>query len=131
MKSISDNELVYMLREPATRREGFSAMVQQYSEQLYWKVRHIVLTHEDANDVLQNVFLKAWKNLETFQGKSSLSGFLPCNAKINVFLIISIAVVDLGVSSGFSVEKSCCKRSRSAFPDLCLVPLHMVSVSFF
>lgn len=61
MKSISDNELVYMLREPATRREGFSAMVQQYSEQLYWKVRHIVLTHEDANDVLQNVFLKAWK----------------------------------------------------------------------
>lgn len=76
MKSISDNELVYMLREPATRREGFSAMVQQYSEQLYWKVRHIVLTHEDANDVLQNVFLKAWKNLETFQGKSSLSTWL-------------------------------------------------------
>lgn len=76
MKSISDNELVYMLREPATRREGFSAMVQQYSEQLYWKVRHIVLTHEDANDVLQNVFLKAWKSLETFQGKSSLSTWL-------------------------------------------------------
>ena len=76
MKSISDNELVYMLREPATRREGFSVMVQQYSEQLYWKVRHIVLTHEDANDVLQNVFLKAWKNLETFQGKSSLSTWL-------------------------------------------------------
>ncbi len=37
MKSISDKELVYMLREPATGREGFSAMVQQYSEQLYWE----------------------------------------------------------------------------------------------
>ena len=47
-----------------------------YREKQVWKVRHIVLTHEDANDVLQNVFLKAWKNLETFQGKSSLSTWL-------------------------------------------------------
>ncbi len=73
---ISDQELVSMLSDPVTRREGFSALVRQYSEQLYWKVRHIVLTHEDANDVLQNTFLKAWKSLDTFQGKSSMTTWL-------------------------------------------------------
>lgn len=73
---MSDQELVSMLSDPMTRREGFSALVHQYSEQLYWKVRHIVLTHEDANDVLQNTFLKAWKSLDTFQGKSSMTTWL-------------------------------------------------------
>ena len=73
---MKDKELLAMLKDPKTQREGFAVMVSQYSESLYWKVRHIVLTHEDANDVLQNVFLKAWKNLETFQGKSSLSTWL-------------------------------------------------------
>ena len=55
---ISDKELVSLLCDPTTRSEGFSAMVRQYSEQLYWKVRHIVLNHDDTDDVLQNTFLK-------------------------------------------------------------------------
>lgn len=73
---ISDKELVSLLCDPTTRSEGFSAMVRQYSEQLYWKVRHIVLNHDDTDDVLQNTFLKAWKSLDTFQGKSSISTWL-------------------------------------------------------
>lgn len=73
---LSDRELVEMLREPRTRREGFAVLVKQYSEKLYWKVRRIVLSHEDANDVLQNVFIKVWSNLQNFQGKSSLSTWL-------------------------------------------------------
>ena len=73
---LSDRELVEMLREPRTRREGFAVLVKQYSEKLYWKVRRIVLSHEDANDVLQNVFIKVWNNLQNFQGKSSLSTWL-------------------------------------------------------
>lgn len=73
---LSDSELVEMLREPRTQREGFAVLVKQYSEKLYWKVRRIVLSHEDANDVLQNVFIKVWSNLQNFQGKSSLSTWL-------------------------------------------------------
>ena len=73
---LSDSELIEMLREPRTRREGFAVLVKQYSEKLYWKVRRIVLSHEDANDVLQNVFIKVWNNLQNFQGKSSLSTWL-------------------------------------------------------
>ena len=51
-------------------------IVNQYSQSLYWKIRSIVLTHEDADDVLQNTFLKAWKSLPTFQGKAKLSTWL-------------------------------------------------------
>lgn len=51
-------------------------IVNQYSRPLYWKIRGIVLTHDDADDVLQNTFLKAWKNLPSFEGKAKLSTWL-------------------------------------------------------
>ena len=51
-------------------------ILDQYSPSLYWKIRSIVLTHDDADDVLQNTFLKAWKSLPTFQGKAKLSTWL-------------------------------------------------------
>ena len=73
---LSDKEMIDMLQDPHTRREGFAVLVRQYSEPLYWKARRIVLNHEDANDVLQNAFLKIWNNLDTFQGKSALSTWL-------------------------------------------------------
>ena len=73
---ISDKEMTDMIADARTRREGFEALVRQYSEPLYWKIRHIVINHEDADDVLQNAFVKAWTNLDSFQGKSSLSTWL-------------------------------------------------------
>jgi len=51
-------------------------MVRQYSEQLYWQVRRIVLTHDDANDVLQNTYLKAWNALDSFHGDSKVFTWL-------------------------------------------------------
>lgn len=51
-------------------------IVRQYSEMLYWKIRNIVLDHDDANDVLQNTFMKAWQALGEFQSKSKLSTWL-------------------------------------------------------
>ncbi|MDE6354379.1 MAG: sigma-70 family RNA polymerase sigma factor [Prevotella sp.] len=59
-----------------TRHKAFEAVVRQYSEQLYWQVRRIVLTHEDSNDVLQNVFIKAWSHLDSFRNDSKLSTWL-------------------------------------------------------
>jgi len=73
---MKDKELLALLKEPRTQREGFSALVSQYSEPLYWKIRRIVLDHDDANDVLQNSFVKAWTNLDSFQGKASISTWL-------------------------------------------------------
>ncbi len=64
------------MADPKTQRQAFSVVVRQHSEQLYWKIRRIVLTHDDADDVLQNTLMKAWANLDTFQNKSKISTWL-------------------------------------------------------
>ena len=65
-----------LLASPQTRRQAFEALVRQYSEQLYWQIRRIVLVHEDADDILQNVFIKAWNSLDSFRHDSKLSTWL-------------------------------------------------------
>lgn len=74
--NIDDKEIVKLLDDPKTQRKAFSLLVSQYTEPLYWKIRRIVLTHDDSNDVLQNVFIKAWTNIGDFQNKSKLSTWL-------------------------------------------------------
>ena len=76
MTSVDEKQLIEMLSKPATQRKAFEQVVRQYSEPLYWQVRRIVLSHEDANDVMQNVMLKAWMNLDTFRNASKLSTWL-------------------------------------------------------
>ena len=73
---MNDAELKDMIKDPKKRREGFEAMVRQYGEQLYWQVRRIVLLHEDADDVLQNAFLKAWNGIDSFHGDSKVITWL-------------------------------------------------------
>ena len=71
-----DRQIIKLLLSPETQRQGFEKMVRQYSEQLYWQVRRIVLTHDDANDVLQNTFIKAWNSLASFHGDSKVLTWL-------------------------------------------------------
>lgn len=72
----SDSDIVRLLSDDATKRDGFTLLVSQYSEPLYWKIRHLVLSHDDANDVLQNTFIKAWTNIDDFENKSKISTWL-------------------------------------------------------
>lgn len=58
------------------KSQSFSEIVRTYQERLYWHIRQIVLVHDDANDVLQNTFLKAWKGLENFRGDAQISTWL-------------------------------------------------------
>jgi RNA polymerase sigma-70 factor (ECF subfamily) len=76
MTPLDEKQIMNRLNDPKTRRRTFEQLVNQYSEQLYWQVRRIVLSHEDANDVLQNVFLKAWSKLDTFHQESKISTWL-------------------------------------------------------
>ena len=76
MTPLDEVEVIRLLASSEGRQKVFPMIVDQYSQSLYWKVRSIVLTHEDADDVLQNTFLKAWKSLPTFQGKAKLSTWL-------------------------------------------------------
>ena len=54
----------------------FRSLVDQYSEPLYWHVRNLVCSHEDADDIVQETFIKAWKALPSFRGDSSPSTWL-------------------------------------------------------
>jgi RNA polymerase sigma-70 factor (ECF subfamily) len=76
MSERDEQQITQLLADAATQRKGFELLVRGYSEQLYWMIRKIVVEHDDANDVLQNTFLKAWNGLDTFHGDSKISTWL-------------------------------------------------------
>ena len=71
-----DKELLVEFKETATKERAFTAIVKKYQEKLYWHVRRLVVDHDDANDVLQNLFIKVWKGLEGFREDSQLYTWL-------------------------------------------------------
>ena len=76
MAGYDEQTILKKLVAPDTRREAFTDVVRQYSEPLYWKIRRMVFTHEDADDILQNTFIKAWNNISDFRQQSKLSTWL-------------------------------------------------------
>ena len=73
---ISEEDLQRQLADPATRRSAFSSVVRLYSRQIYWQIRRMVYTHEDADDLVQNTFIKAWEAIEGFRGEAKVSTWL-------------------------------------------------------
>ena len=71
-----DLVLLQQFREPATKEQGFTGIIKKYQEKLYWHVRRMVVDHDDANDVLQNMFIKVWNALENFREDSQLYTWL-------------------------------------------------------
>ena len=76
MEKPNDSELLLMLSDEKQRRKAFDFIVKTYSESLYWQIRKMVLSHDDANDILQNTFLKSWANIDQFRGESKISTWL-------------------------------------------------------
>ena len=74
--SYDEETLIRQLRDTTTRNAAFSLLVRTHSETLYWHIRHMVGSHDDANDLLQNTFLKAWSNIDKFRGESQISTWL-------------------------------------------------------
>jgi len=72
----ADREILDGLKEEKTRNLAFQNLVKAYQERLYWHIRKIVLTHDDTDDVLQNTFIKVWRNLDNFREESSLYTWL-------------------------------------------------------
>jgi RNA polymerase sigma-70 factor (ECF subfamily) len=60
-------EIIAMLKDPAQRERGFSVLVQRFSQPLYWHARSMVVSHDWADDVVQNTFIKVWQNLGQFR----------------------------------------------------------------
>ena len=69
---LEDKELLLQFKDPLTKERGFTAIIKKYQEKLYWHIRRMVVQHEDANDVLQNMFIKVWNGLSNFREDSQL-----------------------------------------------------------
>lgn len=72
MAGYTDEELLKICRNAETANYGFNLLVRKYQERAYWLIRRIVIRHEDADDAVQETFVKVWKNLDTFKGNSKL-----------------------------------------------------------
>jgi RNA polymerase sigma-70 factor (ECF subfamily) len=71
-----DRVLLAAFREEQTREQAFTQLIKKYQERLYWHIRRMLVEHEDTNDVLQNVFIKVWKNLGDFREEANLYTWL-------------------------------------------------------
>ena len=78
MQIYNEEEVLSKLKSgnPEVQKIAFGKVVAFYTEKIYWQIRKMVLSHDDANDILQNTFIKAWVNIEMFRGDAKLSTWL-------------------------------------------------------
>ncbi len=76
MDELSDSELLALFRKDDSRHYAFNLLVRQYQRRLYGFIRRMVTDHDEAQDVLQNTFIKAWKGLDTFRADAKLYSWL-------------------------------------------------------
>lgn len=76
LEKVADSEILALYRENDTKERGFELLMRKYQERLYWHIRSIVSFHEDADDVIQNVFIKVWHKLGQYRGEAQLYTWL-------------------------------------------------------
>ena len=72
MKQVEDSEILQKFSQEKTRNEAFNLLLNKYQQKIYWHIRRLVLNHDDTDDLVQDVFIKVWKNLEKFRSNSQL-----------------------------------------------------------
>jgi RNA polymerase sigma-70 factor, ECF subfamily len=76
MVETTDEEILSMFREQSTKSKSFTLLMNTYKERIYWHIRRLVVTHEDAQDILQETFISVYNNLDKFAGNSKLYTWL-------------------------------------------------------
>lgn len=74
--NIEDQQILAAFKKEGSKEAAFTQLVKKYQERLYWHIRRMVVTHEDADDVLQNTFIKVWRHLANFKEESGLYTWL-------------------------------------------------------
>ncbi|MFT7331169.1 MAG: RNA polymerase sigma factor (sigma-70 family) [Roseivirga sp.] len=73
---IDEQALVQELKDKTTQEQAFRILMSQYKERLYWHVRKIVISHDDADDVLQNTFIKVYRSIDKFNSESKIYSWM-------------------------------------------------------
>ena len=76
MAQLTDEEILKMYKEESSRNMALHHLIEKYQQKLYWQIRKIVIDHDDADDVMQNTFIKVWKGLENFKEEAQLFTWL-------------------------------------------------------
>lgn len=71
-----DKDLIDAFKDPTKKERAFTEIVKKYQERIYWHIRRLVVNHDDANDVMQNMFIKVWTYLDNFREESNLYTWL-------------------------------------------------------
>lgn len=112
---LDDEELLLQFKDPYSKEKGFTGIIKKYQEKLYWHVRRMVVNHEDANDVLQNMFIKVWNALDNFREDSQLYTWLyriATNESLSYIeqqkkrASVSLSDVENGLSNKLKAEKN-------------------------
>ncbi len=96
---IAEETLVQQLKQKETQARAFEVLINTYKERLYWHIRRIVLDHDDADDVLQNTFIKVFKSIEGFKGESKLYSWMYRIGTNEALSFLKAKSRKLGVSS--------------------------------
>lgn len=72
----NEQKILEQLKDRTLRNSAFSFVVEKYSPKIYWHIRNMVLSHDDANDLVQETFIKAWNSLDTLRGEAHISTWL-------------------------------------------------------
>ena len=101
----TEENLVVALKNKTTQAKAFEELVNTYKERLYWHVRRIVLDHDDADDVLQNTFIKVYRSIDGFKGESKLYSWMYRIATNEALTFLKQKSRKLGVSNDELQEK--------------------------
>lgn len=98
--SNTEAQLIIDIQQGKDLNKSFSLLVRLYQQRLYWHIRNIVKNHEDANDVLQNVFIKVFKGIQKFKGESKLYSWLYRIATNEALTFLSQKAKKYNISNG-------------------------------
>ncbi|WP_019668713.1 RNA polymerase sigma factor [Eudoraea adriatica] len=96
---IAEETLIENLKQKDTRAKAFEVLINTYKERLYWHIRRIVLNHDDTDDVLQNTFIKIFRNIDKFKGGSKLYSWMYRIATNEALTFLKAKSKKLGVSN--------------------------------
>lgn len=108
---IDEKALLKQLRDASTKEAAFTRLVREYQEPLYWQIRRMVVVHDDADDVLQNTFIKAWSAIDSFRQESRLQTWLfriAINESLNHLSkkkqVLSLDQTEIGIADTLSSD---------------------------
>ena len=111
------NQFINALKNPDTQETAFNKLLSDYKERLYWHVRKIVIDHNDANDVLQNTFLKVFENINKFKGNSSIYTWMFRIATNESLNYINKKAKKFGLSNEEWIAKKSDEKLSSRLPE--------------